>query len=122
MSGKWSSRQARSELDDSTTRDGDQMPRSFLAVLVSALLTSVVPDILRVTLEDFFSRLWRLPAFSRRILPEPVTLKRFLAPECVLFFGISLALYLVYVVWSRQARPTNSVTRRFRDRGSRSAC
>jgi hypothetical protein len=33
-----------------------------------------------------------LPVFSRRIFPEPVTRKRLLAPECVLFFGIFLAL------------------------------
>src|SRR5690606_17398854 len=59
---------------------------------LSALATSVVPVIRRVTFEAFFSRLWRLPAFSRRILPEPVTRNRFLAPECVLFFGMELLL------------------------------
>ena len=42
----------------------------------------------RVIFEGFFSRLWRRPAFWRRILPEPVTRKRLLAPEWVLFFGI----------------------------------
>ena len=56
-----------------------------------ALAGSVGPDLRRVPLEACFSRLWRLPAFSRRILPEPVTRKRLLAPECVLFFGISFS-------------------------------
>src|SRR5512133_3784408 len=65
-----------------------QRPRSFLARALSALETSTVPVRRRVTLEAFFSRLWRLPAFSRRILPDPVTRKRLLAPECGLFFGI----------------------------------
>src|SRR5688500_13410156 len=52
--------------------------------------TTAVPLMRRVTLLDFFSRMWRLPAFSRRILPLPVTLKRFEVPLCVLFFGISV--------------------------------
>src|SRR4051812_40378487 len=68
-----------------------QRPSSFLARGTSALATSVVPVMRRVTLEDFFSRLCRLPAFSRRILPEPVTRNRLLAPECVLFFGMVLS-------------------------------
>src|ERR671914_2146041 len=104
------------------------MPSIFLARLTSALAISVVPVIRRVTLEGFFSRLWRLPAFSRRILPEPVTRKRLLAPECVLFFGISFSLYslLVWVVVSSSARargpprPPSGLRPRSRDRGSRS--
>ena len=40
---------------------------------MSALETSVVPLIRRVTLEALCSRLWRSPVFSRRSLPEPVT-------------------------------------------------
>src|SRR6478609_873703 len=67
----------------------------LLGALHVGLASSVVPVIRRVTFEGFFSRLWRLPAFSRRILPEPVTRNRLPAPECVLFFGISFALYLV---------------------------
>jgi hypothetical protein len=34
-------------------------------------------------------------ACIRRSLPDPVTLKRFFAPEWVLFFGISSLLLLV---------------------------
>src|SRR3954453_14212043 len=67
---------------------GGQRPSSFFARGTSALASSVVPVMRRVTLEDFFSRLCRLPAFSRRILPDPVTRKRLPAPECDLFFGI----------------------------------
>src|SRR6478672_7492477 len=70
-----------------------QRPSIFLARDTSLLASSTVPLMRRVTLEGFFSRLWRLPAFSRRILPEPVTRKRLLAPECVLFFGISRSLF-----------------------------
>src|SRR6187402_3246140 len=42
----------------------------------------------RVSFEDFFSRLWRMPAPCFMTLPEPVILKRFLAPECVFCLGI----------------------------------
>jgi hypothetical protein len=32
--------------------------------------------------------MWRKPVLRRLILPEPVNLKRFLAPECDFIFGI----------------------------------
>src|SRR3954453_4416738 len=73
---------------------GGQRPRSFFARGASTLETSVVPDIRRVTLEAFFSRLWRSPVFWRRILPDPVTRMRLLAPECVLFFGMSVLSFV----------------------------
>src|SRR5206468_7617850 len=41
-----------------------------------------------------------MPAFWRRILPEPVTRNRLEAPECVLFFGMSL----LFLRWSDGAR------------------
>src|SRR5687768_2036607 len=87
---------------------GAQRPSSFLARLTSALATSVVPLIRRVTLEGFFSRLWRLPVFSRRILPEPVTRKRLPAPEWLLFlgiFGLSLVAFVVRVGMAGPVRP-----------------
>jgi hypothetical protein len=39
-------------------------------------------------LVDFFVRMWRLNAFWKVISPVPVILKRFLALEFVLTFGI----------------------------------
>src|SRR6202050_1491752 len=42
----------------------------------------------RFFLGDFFSRIWLVKAWRARTLPPPVTLKRFLAPECVFILGI----------------------------------
>src|ERR1700710_1691969 len=74
-------------------RGSGQSPSSFLARLTSALASSVVPDMRRVIFEGFFSRLWRRPAFWRRILPEPVTRKRLEAPEWVLFLGMGVVSF-----------------------------
>ncbi|CAD5930546.1 protein of unknown function [Streptomyces sp. KY75] len=68
---------------------GPHLPRSFLIFLASAGATTTVPVSERVFLDDLCSRRWRLPALSRSTLPEPVILKRLLAPLCVLFFGIA---------------------------------
>ena len=45
----------------------------------------------RVRLLAFFSSRWARNAFRRRILPDPVTLKRFAAPRCVFTFGTLVA-------------------------------
>jgi ribosomal protein L20 len=87
-------------------RGEGQMPSIFLTRRVSALSTVTSPALRRC--------LRRLPvvgadanaapdfrlACSRLIFPVPVTLKRLLAPEWVLLFG--MALYFLYVVsrWS----------------------
>src|SRR5262245_36587207 len=70
-----------------------QRPSSFRMRLVSALLTSSVPDMRRVTLDDFFSRLWRLPVGWARILPPAVTLTRFPMPVWLFIFGIAFLPY-----------------------------
>jgi hypothetical protein len=45
---------------------------------------------------DFFVRMWRLNAFWNVIFPVPVILKRFLALEFVLTFGILHAVFKCY--------------------------
>src|SRR5664279_3707321 len=64
----------------------------------SALAISLEPSRRRVRLVGLLSRLWRFPdpACSRR--PLPVTLTRFLVPECVLFFGMASSLTFAVVV------------------------
>src|SRR5512146_2062762 len=42
----------------------------------------------RFRFDVFLVRMWLLKALKRRTLPEPVTLKRFLAPRWVFIFGI----------------------------------
>jgi hypothetical protein len=42
----------------------------------------------RLRFLDFFVSKWLLKALYLRILPEPVTLKVFLARECVFTFGM----------------------------------
>src|SRR5438034_11266836 len=39
---------------------------------------------------DFLVRMWLLNAFMRLTFPEPVILKRFLAPRCDFIFGIAI--------------------------------
>jgi hypothetical protein len=43
----------------------------------------------RLRLGDFFSRMWLVKACRPRSLPAALSLKRFLAPECVFIFGIA---------------------------------
>jgi hypothetical protein len=47
-------------------------------------------------LVDFLVRMWRLNAFWKVIAPVPVILKRFLALEFVLTFGILHAVFICY--------------------------
>src|SRR3712207_621673 len=72
-----------------------QMPSIFLARLTSDLATSTSPTLRRCFLRlpvvgaeanaaPDLRRAWR-----RRSFPDPLTLKRCFAPECVLFFGMS---------------------------------
>src|SRR5690606_2997882 len=65
------------------------LPRSFLIFAASPGAISALPVRRRVTRDDLCSSRWRLPARSRSTLPEPVILKRLLAPLCDLFFGIA---------------------------------
>src|SRR5213078_2357177 len=65
------------------------LPRSFLIFLASPGAISALPVRRRVRRDDLCSSRWRLPARSRITLPEPVILKRLLAPLCDLFFGIA---------------------------------
>jgi hypothetical protein len=50
-------------------------------------------------LVDFFVRMWRLNAFWKVIFPVPVILKRFLALEFVLTFGILLRFFKMLPCW-----------------------
>src|SRR5690606_15112568 len=61
---------------------------SFLMFLASASATGAGPLSRLVRLEGLCSSRWFLLARRRITLPEPVTLKRFLAPLCVLVFGM----------------------------------
>src|SRR5690554_400865 len=63
------------------------LPSSFLILGASAGETTLSLARRRVRRLDLRSNRWRAPACSRMTLPVPVTRKRFLAPECVLFFG-----------------------------------
>src|SRR6476661_9360145 len=70
-------------------RRSAQMPSRRRTRGASAGATVLAPSIRRVILVDFFSRLCRLPEPAWVSLPLPVTLIRFLVPECVLFLGIA---------------------------------
>src|SRR5687768_3986874 len=48
----------------------------------------------RFRLDVFLVRMWLLNALKRFTFPEPVVLKRFVAPLCVFIFGIARSLYL----------------------------
>src|SRR5574340_698057 len=56
----------------------------------SALETMVGMSSWRFRLRSLEVRMWRVKACVRFTLPVPVFLKRFLAPECDLSFGIAL--------------------------------
>ena len=43
---------------------------------------------------DFLVRMWLLNARRRLTFPDPVILKRFLAPLCDFIFGIAVSLYV----------------------------
>jgi len=47
------------------------------------------PPSARFFFGDFFSRMWLVKGWRPRTLPEPVTLKRFFAPEWVFILGIA---------------------------------
>jgi hypothetical protein len=55
---------------------------------MSAELTNVACVKARFCLVVFFVRMWLLKACFRFTLPEPVSVKRFLAPDFVFTFGI----------------------------------
>ncbi len=55
---------------------------------ISAELTKVMCVRLRFCLVVFLVRMWLLKACLRLILPVPVSVKRFLAPDLVFIFGI----------------------------------
>src|SRR6476661_11118483 len=79
-------------------RRSAQMPSRRRRRGASAGATVLAPSIRRVILVDFFSRLCRLPAPAWVSLPLPVTLIRFLVPECVLFLGIARCSHYTVVV------------------------
>src|SRR5574340_1075355 len=70
------------------------MPSCFLMTFSSDLCTSPSWRKLRLRLGLFFSRMWRLKALARLILPVPVSLTRFAVPLCVLTLGICSLLFL----------------------------
>src|SRR5574340_799892 len=70
------------------------MPSCFLMTFSSDLCTSPSWRKLRLRLGLFFSRMWRLKALARLILPVPVSLNRFAVPLCVLTLGICSLLFL----------------------------
>src|SRR6478672_10092559 len=80
-----------------------QMPSIFLARATSLFSSSTMPALRRCFLRlpvvgaDANAAPDLRPACRRMILPEPVTLKRFFAPEWVLFFGMSASTSLC--VW-----------------------
>lgn len=66
-------------------------PFNLRSLKTKSLLVSPTNPFLRrerLRFLDFFVRMWRLKAFWNVISPVPVTLKRFLALELVLTFGI----------------------------------
>ena len=67
-----------------------QMFRSRLTRLVSGPLTSPAWVRFLFLLVDFLVRMWLLNACLRLILPVPVSLNRFFAPDIVFIFGITL--------------------------------
>lgn len=54
----------------------------------SAVLTVVDPDRRFLAFLLFFRMRWEVRAWNRLTFPEPVSLKRFFALECVFIFGI----------------------------------
>ena len=80
--------------------DEAQMPSIFLARETSPFSSSTMPALRRCFLRlpvvgaDANAAPDLRPACRRMILPEPVTLKRFFAPEWDLFFGLSASTSL----------------------------
>ena len=73
--------------------------------LVSAELTRVAETKFLLRLLDFFVRMWLWKACLRLILPVPVILKRFFAPELVFCFGIAKTLSIEQKVnWGAKIR------------------
>src|SRR5690554_1975174 len=70
------------------------LPSSFLILGASAGETTWSLARRRVRRLDLRSNRWRRPACSRMTLPDPVTRNRFLAPECVLFFGTGVLSFI----------------------------
>ena len=58
----------------------------------------------RLRLDDFLVRIWLLYAFMRRTLPDPVTVKRFLAPLWVFIFGMTNSQATVVAFFQKTAR------------------
>ena len=56
--------------------------------------TSVGRRSRRFLFDVFLVRMWLLNALNLLIFPEPVTLKRFLAPLCDFIFGIAIPFYV----------------------------
>lgn len=69
-------------------RRSKRITKSMLAFATTPSLANA-----RLRFFDFFVRMWRLKDFWWVIFPVPVTLKRFLALEFVLTFGILECLY-----------------------------
>lgn len=67
-----------------------------------ASFTNVDLRRLRLRLGDFFVKMWLVNAFLRLILPEPVSLKRFLAPLLDFIFGIT-SMISSFLIINRQA-------------------
>lgn len=65
-------------------------------LFVSPLLTTVILLNLLFCLVPFLVKMWFLKALLRLILPVPVTLNLFLAPDFVFTFGILLSVKLYY--------------------------
>ena len=63
----------------------------FFTIFSSAAHNTVVPRALRMNFRERLIMPWRLPAWPALILPEAVTLKRFLAPDLVFILGISIS-------------------------------
>src|SRR6202012_3171126 len=59
-------------------------------IFASDAVITFVPRFWRMYLALWDSRRWRLPATPALIFPDAVSLKRFLAPDFVFSFGISL--------------------------------
>lgn len=68
-----------------------------------SLLSTITPPLRwRLAFFVFARRMWRIPARLRLIFPEPVTLKRFLAPEWVFIFGMAKMCF--FEKWSAKVR------------------
>src|SRR5580698_4100931 len=80
--------------------DGQPFGRKYFLMLSPSVLNStLVPRNWRIC---FLVRLimpWRLPWWAYITLPDPVTLKRFLAPDLVLILGIWLSLAASASAW-----------------------